>query len=129
MSCNLALVRNRVARLALFVFGVLFIVIGIIGAFVPILPTTPFILLAAWCFLKSSEKAHRWIYSHSVFGEPLKNWKENRAISRSSKLISITMIFISSAHIYMTISNFWIRYILLAVLVGVSIFIGTTRDR
>ena len=116
-------------RLGLLVFGVLFVVIGIVGAFLPVLPTTPFILLAAWCFLKSSEKAHRWIYSHSLFGGALKNWKEHRAISRSSKLTSISMISISSIYIYMTINIFWLKSVLLVVLFGVSVFIGTTRDR
>jgi len=125
----LAVVRNRLARLCLFAFGALFVALGIVGAFLPILPTTPFILLAAWCFLKSSEKAHNWIYNNSIFGEPLKNWEKNHAISRSAKTVSLTMISASGFYIYLTIDDLWQKYILLAVLSGVSIFIITTRDR
>jgi uncharacterized membrane protein YbaN (DUF454 family) len=76
----LAVVENRVLRLCLFSLGVLFVLIGVAGVFLPILPTTPFILCAAWCFLKSSKKAYVWIYSHSIFSGPLKNWEENHAI-------------------------------------------------
>ncbi|MCC6137792.1 MAG: YbaN family protein [Bdellovibrionaceae bacterium] len=125
----MAVVRNRLARLCLFAFGALFVALGIAGAFLPILPTTPFILLAAWCFLRSSEKAHNWLYNHSIFGEPLKNWEKNHAISKPAKTVSLTMISASGFYIYLTIDDLWQKYILLAVLAGVSVFIITTRDR
>jgi len=125
----LAVVENRVLRLCLFSLGVLFVLIGVAGVFLPILPTTPFILCAAWCFLKSSKKAYVWIYSHSIFSGPLKNWEENHAISKSAKLVSLTTITFSAIYTYLAIDGLWVKHIVLVLLTGVSIFIGTRKSQ
>jgi len=122
-------VENRVLRLCLFSLGVLFVLIGVAGVFLPILPTTPFILCAAWCFLKSSKKAYVWIYSHSIFSGPLKNWEENHAISKSAKLVSLTTITFSAIYTYLAIDGLWVKHIVLVLLTGVSIFIGTRKSQ
>lgn len=123
------MVENRVLRLCLFSLGVLFVLIGVAGVFLPILPTTPFILCAAWCFLKSSKKAYVWIYSHSIFSGPLKNWEENHAISKSAKLVSLTTITFSAIYTYLAIDGLWVKHIVLVLLTGVSIFIGTRKSQ
>lgn len=125
----MAVVENRVLRLCLFSLGVLFVLIGVAGVFLPILPTTPFILCAAWCFLKSSKKAYVWIYSHSIFSGPLKNWEENHAISKSAKLVSLTTITFSAIYTYLAIDGLWVKHIVLVLLTGVSIFIGTRKSQ
>ena len=122
------MVENRVLRLCLFSLGVLFVLIGVAGVFLPILPTTPFIIYAAWCFLKSSKKAYVWIYSHSIFSGPLKNWEENRAISKSAKLVSLTTIAFSAIYTQLAIDSLWVRYLVLFTLTLVSLFIVTRRS-
>ena len=124
----MAVVENRVLRLCLFSLGVLFVLIGVAGVFLPILPTTPFIIYAAWCFLKSSKKAYVWIYSHSIFSGPLKNWEENRAISKSAKLVSLTTIAFSAIYTQLAIDSLWVRYLVLFILTLVSLFIVTRRS-
>lgn len=125
----MAVVKNRFIRNCIFVFGVLFVLLGILGAFLPVLPTTPFILLAAWCFLRSSEKAHKWIYQQPVFGEALKNWEENRSISRRIKMLAIFTITLSLLFIWMRVSHLWVKCLVTVLLTLVSLFISAQNER
>ncbi len=119
----MAVVKSKTLRIFLFSFGVFFVLLGSVGAFLPLLPTTPFILCAAWCFLKSSEKAHRWIYGHSIFSSPLRNWEENQAISVPTKVVSVLMISFSGLYTYWNIDTEWVKFCLLLVLLLVSTYI------
>jgi uncharacterized membrane protein YbaN (DUF454 family) len=73
-------------------FGFLFIGLGIIGIFLPLLPTTPFILLAAGCFAKSSPRWHRWLLANRTFGPMIKNWEEHQCISCNSRRIAVLSV-------------------------------------
>ena len=68
--------------------GMLFLGLGLLGVLLPILPTTPFLLLAAWCFARSSPRLHGWLLGHRLFGPPIRNWEENGAISRPAKRLA-----------------------------------------
>lgn len=68
--------------------GGLFLGLGLLGVVLPVLPTTPFLLLAAGCFAKSSPRLHGWLLSHRLFGPPIRNWEENGAISRPAKRLA-----------------------------------------
>lgn len=72
--------------------GWLFFAIGLLGAFLPVLPTTPFMLLALWMFSKSSQRFHDWLYFHPFFGPPLQQWQQYRVIPRAAKIMSVSMI-------------------------------------
>jgi uncharacterized membrane protein YbaN (DUF454 family) len=65
--------------------GLFFVALGVAGAFLPILPTTPFIILAAACFARSSPRLEAWLLSHRVFGPMLRDWRERGAIPRRAK--------------------------------------------
>ena len=69
--------------------GFLFLGLGLLGVVLPVLPTTPFLLLAAGCFAKSSPRLHRWLVTHPTFGPPIRNWEENGAISRKAKRLAV----------------------------------------
>ena len=68
--------------------GWLSVGLGIAGAVLPILPTTPFMLLAAYCFARSSPRLHAWIVNHPTFGPPVRNWQSHGAITRRAKLLA-----------------------------------------
>lgn len=89
---------KRIKKPLLIVLGFAFVILGLIGAFLPLLPTTPFLLLALACFARSSERFHDWLYHHRFFGPPLQQWEERRAIALSVKLTSL--FFMTSAMIY-----------------------------
>ena len=80
---------SRAARITWLVVGLLALALGAIGIALPLLPTTPFILLAAFAFAQSSEKLHRWLLDHNVFGPLIDNWQRHGAISRRTKVISV----------------------------------------
>lgn len=65
--------------------GLVAMLLAIIGVFLPIFPTVPFLLLAAICFARSSKRAHKWLTEHNTFGPAIRNWQEKGAISRRSK--------------------------------------------
>lgn len=69
--------------------GGVFLGLGLLGVVLPVLPTTPFLLLAAACLARSSPRLHRWLLGHPVFGPPIRNWEENGAISRSAKRLAV----------------------------------------
>ncbi|MGI4844922.1 MAG: YbaN family protein [Janthinobacterium lividum] len=75
--------------------GVLALLLGILGLFLPLLPTTPFLLLASWCFARGSERLHRWLLSHRVFGEYLRNFEAGRGIPLKAKILATAMLWAS----------------------------------
>jgi uncharacterized membrane protein YbaN (DUF454 family) len=75
--------------------GLAFLAIGAVGVVLPILPTTPFLLLAAYSFARSSPKLHDWLLGHSIFGPLIRNWTEFGSIDRRSKFVAILVILLT----------------------------------
>jgi len=75
--------------------GFLFLGLAIIGALLPVLPSTPFLLLSAWFFARSSEKWYKWLLNSSLFGPLLRNWEESRCISLRTKVVAIVMMILA----------------------------------
>lgn len=74
------------------IVGVLALVCGLIGAVLPLLPTTPFLLLATFAFARSSPRLHAWITNHPHFGPPIDHWHSERAISRKAKISAVVVM-------------------------------------
>ena len=88
-------------RIIYFILGWLFFTLGAIGVLLPVIPTTPFMLLALWAFSRSSERFHNWLYHHRFFGPPLQMWNKYRVIPLAAKIMSVS--FMSLSFIYMMI--------------------------
>ncbi|WP_372807397.1 DUF454 family protein [Pontiella sp.] len=92
------------------VAGLALVALAALGIFLPLLPTTPLLLLAAWCFAHSSEKHHRWLMQHKLFGPIIRNWHEQRCIPRNAKTIAVASILIFGTYaIGFAIETLWIR--------------------
>jgi uncharacterized membrane protein YbaN (DUF454 family) len=75
--------------------GFLMTALGIVGVFLPLLPTTPFLLVAAWCFSRSSPRFEQWLLDHRTLGPPLANWRREGAISARAKIAAVGLIALS----------------------------------
>jgi len=75
------------------VAGAIAVLLGILGIFLPLLPTTPFLLLASWCFARGSDRLHGWLLSHRVFGEYLRNFEAGRGIPLKAKIVATVMLW------------------------------------
>jgi uncharacterized membrane protein YbaN (DUF454 family) len=88
------------------VLGFVFLGIGTLGVVLPLLPATPFVLLAAACFARSSEKWHRWLLASATFGPMILNWEQNRCISCRVKLIGVSsMILVGGFSIFHAVES------------------------
>ena len=84
-----ALMLTRAARITWLVIGILSLGLGALGILLPLLPTTPLVLLAAFSFARSSDRLHRWLLEHDVFGALIEHWRLYGAIRRRAKVLSV----------------------------------------
>jgi uncharacterized membrane protein YbaN (DUF454 family) len=105
----------------LILLGSFFLGLGFLGILLPVLPTTPFLLLSAGCYVRSSDRLYTWLLNHRILGRYIRNIRENRSISLRSKIISlIAMWLMISLSAFVFIEIPWIRF--LVIMLGV---IGT----
>ena len=111
-----------------FTGGMVAMVLAIIGLFLPVFPTVPFLLLAAICFARSSKRAHKWLIEHDNFGPAIRNWQEKGAISRRSKWLST--VFMTAALLLSVALDAaeWLILLQGATIAGVILFIWTRPD-
>ncbi|MGO3058193.1 YbaN family protein [Halomonas sp. AOP43-A1-21] len=119
----ITLVRALWVGLAALSFG-----IGVIGIFLPLLPTTEFMLGAVYCASKGSPRFEAWIRSRRYVGPLINNWERERAISRRAKFIAVSMISASALFILLHLSNSWLRWSIIALLIGVAIWLVTRSE-
>ncbi|ODS35093.1 MAG: hypothetical protein A7316_03915 [Candidatus Altiarchaeales archaeon WOR_SM1_86-2] len=111
---------NGFMRLALKVLGTFFVVLGFIGIFVPLLPTTPFLLLATACYAKSSLRFYNWLMTNRIFGRYIKNYMEGRGIPLRSKIISISFLTAAIGYsILFVVPVLAGKFILILIYIGV----------
>lgn len=103
--------------------GFLSLGLGLLGIFVPLLPTTCFILLAAYCFSKSSEKFHQMLLTHPKFGSTIKSWQAYRVIRVPIKCWASTMISVSALIIWFLPFSIYLKLFLSVFFIGLVIFI------
>lgn len=115
----------RLIRIFLMIFGAISLFLGILGIFLPLLPTTPFVLLTAICWAKGSDRFHSWLINHKYFGEMVADWEAHRIIPLKAKWLSTIMmngmIFISA--FFIVNSPWWAKLLMIIMGITVSIWI------
>jgi hypothetical protein len=117
-------------RWVLLVGGWIFVLLGVAGALLPVLPTTPFILLAAACFARSSERFYVWLLENRVFGPLIRDWRAHRAMPRHAKRVAIgaIVVFLGSSAVFFVESP-WGRAALVATGIALVTFLLRIPNR
>lgn len=106
------------------VLGSIALALGIIGVFLPLLPTTPFLLLAAALYFRSSQRLYNWLLNHPHLGVYIRNFREHRAIPMRVKIVSVTLVWVTLLNCALFIAEVWwlrLLFILLATAITVHI--------
>ena len=120
--------QNKWLKALLISLGVFFIGLGAIGIFIPVLPTTPFILLSAALFARSSDRFYRWLVGNRVFGKYIKDYREGKGVPLKVKISAISILWITiSLSIVFGVEMLIIRILLVLVGIGVSIHIAMIK--
>jgi hypothetical protein len=90
------LARSGLVRLSLMAAGQVSLGLALLGAFLPLLPTTPFLLLAATCYMRGSARFYNWLLNTPTFGPLIRNWREQRAVAPRHKVLAILFILVST---------------------------------
>ena len=104
--------KNPLKKFLWIFLGLLFVGLGAIGVVVPGLPTTPFLILAAACFIRSSQKLYDWLIQNKTFGPYLKDYREGKGIPKKAKILAVSMIIIFVSYsVFFAIENPTIKWI------------------
>ena len=116
----------RLTRTVYLSFGWICVALGVAGAFLPLLPTTPFLLLALWAFARSSPAAAEWLRQHPRLGPYIRDWQDHHSIPVNAKVLAILMMLASFAWLnYATDASLAIKLIVAAILLSAATFILT----
>lgn len=110
-------------KLALNLIGGIAVVLAILGVFLPLLPTTPFLLLASACFARGSTRLHNWLLNNKVFGKYLRNYEQGRGIPLRGKVVALAMLWISIGYSAAHIGSTGVIALLVCIAVGVTIYL------
>jgi len=120
--------KALVKRTFLIAVGVLAVGLGAVGVFVPLLPTTPFLLLAAACFIRSSDRLYAWLIHHRWFGSYIRNYREHHAITLRAKVFTLVLLWAAIGYSSLLVAKtWWLRALLVAIAGGVTIHLIQLR--
>ena len=120
--------KQKWIRIVLIIAGTLSVGIGVVGIFVPILPTTPFLLLAAACYARSSQRFYCWLLNNKWFGNYIRSYLERKGVPLKVKLLTVALLWITiGCSVAFAVQSFVFRLILVLIAVGVSVHILRIR--
>jgi uncharacterized membrane protein YbaN (DUF454 family) len=111
-------------RYLLMVLGSVALALGVAGIFLPLLPTTPFLLLAAALYFRSSPQLYEWLLSHKHLGPYIRNFRENKAIPLRVKIVSVSLVWVTLLYCAFFVADcLWMRMLFVGLAVGISVHI------
>ncbi|MBR5593422.1 MAG: YbaN family protein [Bacteroidaceae bacterium] len=111
-------------RYLLAIFGTVSLALGVMGIFLPVLPTTPFLLLSAALYMRSSQRLYDWLMSHKHLGAYIRNFREHKALPLRVKIVSVTMVWATLLYCaFFVAREWWMSVLFIAIATGVTIHI------
>lgn len=120
--------KNPMKRYLLIVAGTIALGLGFLGVFMPLLPTTPFLLITAYCYMRSSSRLYHWLIEHQIFGAYIYNYITYRAVRKSTKKGILIFLWITLAVSFIAINILHARLFLIAVGIGVTTHIHMLKS-
>ena len=112
------------------ILGFICVAFGVLGIFLPVLPTTPFLLLAAWLFAKSSDKLYNKLLENKYVGNYIKNFREHRSIPMPTKIFAISMIWISiGISVVFAVKILWVKIVMISIATIVTAYILSFKTK
>lgn len=115
--------KTMLKRALLLSLGWLGVVLGVVGIFLPIMPTTPFILLAAWCFAQSSPRFHQWLCNHKHLGLIVRSWEDGNGLPRKVRNRVIFLLWFSLCFSTALLQNWLIGLVFFSIGAGVTLYL------
>ena len=111
-------------KILLAILGSVSLALGIMGVFLPVLPTTPFLLLSAALYMRSSQRLYDWLMSHKHLGPYIKNFREHKALPLRVKVVSVTMVWATLLYCAIFVAKeWWMSVVFVAIAIGVTVHI------
>lgn len=123
------MLKNEVKKYVLITLGTITLSLGVIGIFLPIIPTTPFLLITSYCYLRSSKSLHTWLLKHPILGRYIKDYLEHRTVSRKIKVVALGTLWPSLVFTIFQIPLVSIKILLAIIGTMVSLHIIKLRER
>lgn len=108
-----------VKRIILISCGWLCLALGVIGIFLPVMPTTVFLLMASWCFAKSSDRFHRWLHEHPKLGPIVQTWSDGKGIPKHARTKAVVTIVVCMSISILIVGKLWVAALLVFIGIGV----------
>jgi len=125
----MTLFENKIIKIILIISGTISLILGIIGIFIPLFPTMPFLLLTSACYLRSSSKLYNMLIENKYIGKHLVEYKENRSISKKVKYVTVISLWMSiGLSTLFIVSNNYIKILLLFIALAVSLHVLTLKS-
>jgi len=122
--------RPNIVKLLLIFAGSISLILGVVGIFLPLLPTIPFLLLSAFLYAKSSKKLYNWLLNHKYLGVYIRDFREHRAIPLRTKVISILLLWITMAFSACKfVPYIWVKLLMLLIAIAVTIHILSFKTK
>jgi hypothetical protein len=121
---------KKPVKILMIATGTFLIGVSIVGIFVPVLPTTPFLLLAAALYAKSSRRFYNWLINNRILGRYIKNYREGKGIPLKIKIIAISILWITIGYsAIFAMDILWVRILLILIAIGVTIHIASKKPK
>jgi uncharacterized membrane protein YbaN (DUF454 family) len=117
-------------KLLFLILGTISLVLGILGIFLPLLPTTPFLLLSAYLYFRSSERAYNWLITQKYLGPYIVNYREKKIIPQRVKVYTLVLLWACILYsIIFVVTALWLRLLLLAIAIGVTVHVLSFKSK
>lgn len=119
--------EGRSKRVLFIAFGWTCVGLGLVGLVLPVMPTTPFLLVAAWAFARSSERFHDWLVEHPRLGPPVRAWRHHGVVPTRAKVLALSTMCLSLAYVTLFVARDWVLPVVAATPMALTALWLVTR--